>query len=471
MTVSRSYPVLAGLVLGLVLAPAARADKMDKDSKKWMEEVQPIMLEDEEKTFKDLKDRAERDEFQKIFWARRNPEGAESPENPFKGEYTRARRDAEIKFKAAGGANSDCGRVQIVLGAPDDVKSDTRSMPATELSLRRPPETWIYRDRPGLKFAGGEIEIAFEEGCQLPPGNRMGSQLKRVAEGKVVNPSIDYRKTASGKLVPLVDLLPKPTPVMALLKEPRQDFPANAETNAFLRSAGGATYVVGLVRVQGTALSAEAGKTKAVVGVQAMDGSGKAQASTEREVVGEVGPDGSFVASYGVALKPGDYTLRVGVLDPKSNKGAVAEQPLKAPDYAVDELSLSPVLVLRDVQTVPPNPQDPMAAYQFGDMRMLARFGNTFTKEDAVTLLAFIYNPKVDEATGKPSTSASFVIMKDGKPLARGEEVTYDTPGAGPSVGPVPLTNYQPGKYVVQVKVRDNVAKKDYQQEATFEVK
>ena len=35
----------------------------------------------------------------------------------------------------------------------------------------------------------------------------------------------------------------------------------------------------------------------------------------------------------------------------------------------------------------------------------------------------------------------------------------------------MPLTKYEPGKYVVQLKVRDNVAKKDYTQEAKFEVK
>jgi len=259
---------------------------------------------------------------------------------------------------------------------------------------------------------------------------------------------------------------------MALLKSPRQDFPAKAETNAFMRSPGGATYIAGLVRVDASALSLEGSKAKAVVGVQALDGAGKAQASSEREVVGDVGADGGFVASYGISLKPGDYTLRVGVLDPKTSKGSVAEQPLKMPDYMGEELTLSPLLVLRDVQDhVTPNPQDPMAAFQFGSMRMLARFGNTFTKEDTVTLLAFIYNPKVDEATGKPSTTASFTIMRDGKPVARGEEVQYDTLGAGPSVGPVPLTAYQPGKYTAQLKVRDNVAKKDYTQEAVFEVK
>jgi GWxTD domain-containing protein len=467
MSVRRWCSALVGLVLGLVLVPAARADKMDKDSKKWMDEVKPILLPDEEKTFKDLKDKADRDEFQKIFWARRNPEGPEAAENSFKAEFTKARAEAENKFKGSGGADSDCARVMLLLGPPDDIKKAQGS----ELSVRRGPETWTYRDRAGLKFKDGQIDIGFDEGCQFPAGARWGDQLNKVAEGKVVNPNIDYRRGADGKLMKLVDLLPKPSPVMALLKAPRQDFPLNAQTHTFLRSPGGATYVAGLVRVDGSSLSAEAGKAKAVVGLQVVDGGGKAQASSEREVVGEVNPDGSFVASYGVALKPGDYTLRVGVLDPKSNKGTVAEQPLKTPDYAGEELTLSPVLVLRDVQEVAANPQDPMAAFQFGPMRFLARFGNTFAKDDAVTLLAFIYNPKVDDATGKPSTTASFTILRDGKPLAKGEDVTYDTPGAGPSVGPVPLTTYQPGKYTAQLKVRDNVAKKDYTQEAIFEVK
>ena len=468
MSVPRWFRALAGLVLGLVLAPAALADKMDKDSKKWMDEVRPILLQEEEKTFKDLKDKADRDEFQKIFWARRNPSGAESADNPYKAEYAKARADVETRFRSSGGANSDCGRVMLLLGPPDDIK---KGVSTTELSVQRSPETWVYRDRAGLKFKDGQIEISFDEGCRFPSGAGLNDQLNRLAEAKVLNPNIDYRRGSDGRLVKLVDLLPKPTPVMALLKEPRQDFPLNAQTNAFLRSPNGATYVAGLVRVEGSALSAEAGKVKAVLGVQVMDDGGKAQASSEREVVGDVAPDGSFVASYGLALKPGDYTLRVGLFDPKSNKGTVAEQPLKTPDYGGAEMSLSPVLVLRDVQEVPANPQDPMAAFQFGNMRMLARYGNAFSKDDAVTLLAFIYNPKVDEATGKPSTTAGFTILRDGKPLARGEEVTYDSPSAGPSVGPVPLTNYQPGKYTVQLKVRDNVAKKDFTQEATFEVK
>jgi hypothetical protein len=99
------------------------------------------------------------------------------------------------------------------------------------------------------------------------------------------------------------------------------------------------------------------------------------------------------------------------------------------------------------------------------------RFGNVFTKDDSVTLLAFIYGGKVDVASGKPSLTASFTILSEGQPVARAPEQTYDTSPTGPSVGPVPLATYKPGKYVVQVKVKDNVSKKDYAAETTFEVR
>jgi hypothetical protein len=104
-------------------------------------------------------------------------------------------------------------------------------------------------------------------------------------------------------------------------------------------------------------------------------------------------------------------------------------------------------------------------------MRFVPRYGNVFSPADSIYMLTFLYNPKVDAATGKPSATASFAILQDGKRKAEAPGQNYDTPGAGPSVGPVPLAKFTPGKYVAQVKVRDNVAKKDLTEEATFEVK
>ena len=48
-----------------------------------------------------------------------------------------------------------------------------------------------------MKFKDGQVQIAFDEDCQLPQGARLGEQLERVAEGKIVNPNLDYREGAA----------------------------------------------------------------------------------------------------------------------------------------------------------------------------------------------------------------------------------------------------------------------------------
>ena len=125
----------------------------------------------------------------------------------------------------------------------------------------RAPQIWTFRDRPAMKFQGGQVQIEFDENCQLPQGARLGDQLNRIAEGRIVKPDLNYRRGGDNKIVKLVDQLPKPTPVMALLKAPRQDFTTAAEANMFLRTTGG-TYVAGLVHAPaGTvAVQDQAGK-------------------------------------------------------------------------------------------------------------------------------------------------------------------------------------------------------------------
>src|SRR5262249_38156667 len=154
------------------------------------------------------------------------------------------RADADARFKTAGAAGSatDCGRVFILLGEPNDVKKEPRG----ENPGFRQPEVWTYKDRPGFNFAGGQIQVPFDRQCQLPQGSGFDAQLKRPAEAKIVSPNIGFRMTADGHLVKLVDQLPKPSPAQALLKDPRQDFPVATQQKLMMRGKEGATYVGGL---------------------------------------------------------------------------------------------------------------------------------------------------------------------------------------------------------------------------------
>ena len=127
----------------------ARAQKLDKDDKKWLDDVRPLIVPDEEKTYKGLKDKADRLEFQKIFWARRDPDLA-TPENEFQAQYVKAYAEAD-QYQVPGklGVETDCGRIFILLGKPDEVQKDqVGANPAArsrDLDLPRPPGPDLHR--------------------------------------------------------------------------------------------------------------------------------------------------------------------------------------------------------------------------------------------------------------------------------------------------------------------------------------
>src|SRR5262249_56598444 len=120
-----------------------------------VEGPRPVAWRTEEKTFRALRDRAARLESEKISWARRDPD-LDTPENEFQATYNSARAEVDRQFKVGGTAGSltDCGRVYLLLGKPDDMKQDKVSGDVPSL---RPSEIWTYRDRPGQTFAGGQV--------------------------------------------------------------------------------------------------------------------------------------------------------------------------------------------------------------------------------------------------------------------------------------------------------------------------
>jgi GWxTD domain-containing protein len=464
---------LAVAVLGVGVPAALLA--LDKEDKKWLDEVRPIMLTDEEKSYRNLKEKADRLEFQKIFWARRNPD-LDAPQNEYQAEYQKAVAEADTKFKVAGrpGSTTDCGRVFILLGKPDEVKKEEGSVSPG----LRPAETWIYRDRPNQTFAGGQAQIAFDGECKFPMGSRASEQLNRVAESKIAHPNIDYRLNKDGRLVKLADLLPKPTAAQALLKNPRQDFPVSTQV-VFLKVQDGGSAVLGMVRGEAAGLTVEevGGKkvAKVVVAAQALDENGKVAAFAEQPTTAPV-VDGALVGSYRMGLKAGKYTLKAGALDEKTGKGSVAMIPLEVPNFNKGELTLGTLLLLQDVEELPaggnPDPQHPYGAFTLGSARLIPHFGQTFSKNDSISIFYQFYDLKVDEATGKASGTASLSILRDGKTtVAKAPEQSIETVVGGNVVGPVPLAKYDPGKYVVQLKVTDKLAKKDLAQEVPFEIK
>ncbi len=457
------------LALGIGLLPAsARADKMSKEDKAWLDSVLPLMLLDEEKRFKDLKDKVDRAEFQRIFWARRNKD-LESTTNESEGDFKALAAEADKRYTVRGrkGSQSDCGRVFILLGEPTEVKKDDDE---GEPGLRS-AESWYYK---GPQYQGGQAAISFDGLCMGQANLRQ--QIDRVAEIRVVHPNIDYRTGQDGRIVKLADQLPKPSPMQALLKAPRQDFSLSAQPQ-FLKVEGGGTAVMGLLRGDGSALGAvdQGGKkvARVTVGALVLDANGKLTAVDQREQAVQLAADGAFVASYRLMLKPGKYTLKSGLLDPKSSKGSAAEIPLEVPDFNTGELSATTML-LRDIEEVTPGTVDndhALSGFALPTGRLSPILGNTLTKSDSLQIFFQYYDGKLDETTQKANVIVSVSLLKGVRPVANAQDQTFDRVVAGNAVGPIPLASYVPGTYTARVRINDMVAKKELVKEMTFELK
>ncbi len=168
---------LAALLLALGSSPVLAApqtfggkaagdeERLDFYQKWISEDVFYIATPDEKEVFAKLATDQERDRFIEDFWRRRDPD-PKTAVNEFREEHYRRLAYANERFKVGrSGWRTDRGRVYILYGPPNRV----RSYPAGSLYNRPleegggqtktfPFEVWSYRSIPGL---GSDIELEF----------------------------------------------------------------------------------------------------------------------------------------------------------------------------------------------------------------------------------------------------------------------------------------------------------------------
>lgn len=464
-----------------IVAGAAAAPAADTSGERWFKQIRLLVLPDEEALHASLADPADRAEFERIFWARRDPDPT-TPANEFQGAVARARSRADERFTRSGqkGSDTDCGQLFVLLGEPTEVigrETKVHFDAAEALRGSRRPEVWIYRSRPGdaVAFTGGELRVALDEECRFAEGARVRDDLLRVARSKVVQSRLGYLKKPDGHLARLEDVRAalSAAPVPTALGAMRADFPLALEPKMLLHTPGGEAYSAGLIRADLKGLRAGDGAPPpaldATVTVQAVDAAGQAAPMIERAVRGAVSADGTFTASYGLPLRPGRYVLRVGLV--AGDKTSVVSTPIEVPDYDAPGLKLGSLLVYPETSAAPPaDARDPYSAFTVGALRLRPHFGNVFTKVESVHAVCVIYGGQPDAATGKPSLRARLSFNKEGRPVAMGQPETFDTTSAVVSVGPVPLADFAPGRYVARMEAIDLVSGKSETQETAFEI-
>jgi GWxTD domain-containing protein len=490
LTIPLSLWLAAGPSLAIAADPTV-------DTRRFPQVARLLLLPEEQPVLKGLGDEKDRLEFQRIFWARRDPAPA-TPANEMRDAWEQAVVRADGLFATSGqrGSQTGCGQVFLLLGDPREVVGRGVEVygahppqagvlrdggETTYRALKdgsRRPEIWIYRSQAGdaFQFPGGELHIAMDETCRFAEGGLVLDELRRAARARVVRPELAYQVGPDGHLVRLEAVAAATggaASARSLLAAPRTDFPLAAEPKVVMRGPKGEAWVAGLVRLS-PAASATADPLRVSLVAQAADATGQTVASAAREALVPAEADGSRVASWGLSLKPGRYKVSVAAVLSETAQGSVGVLDVEVPDFAAETLVASPLVVYPDEPPAPgaPDARDPYAALQLGPTRLRPRFGNVFTPADSLLVVATLYGAKVDAPTGQASLRSRYsILLKDGKPVARGAEDAFTTPNAVASVGPIPLSSYAPGAYVVRLDVTDAVAKQNLRQEVPFEIR
>ncbi len=458
-------PLLISVVLASGSPSVARAELTKDDANRWARRVHLLATPDEEKIYKDLKDLADKEEFQRQFWARRGPDAAAAQTFRARLEATWKRADGLFSQDGRAGSETGCGQVLALLGDPQEVSGrEVRQLYDNQQYSRegaRRPEVWIYRSRPDdpPPFVGGVLRVSFDDACRFAEGGRGLEELRDVARRNVARPAINYASdAATGHLLPWLE----PASVA---------YSVRLEPKLLIRAKAGASYAAGLV-LAGPLAHAEGDTSARLVQVvtQALDTAGAIVASTEKTLAIPLGADGMLTGSYGIAVAPGRYTIRVTV-SVGGGSAAATTEPIDVPDFDAGHLSVSPLLCYPEGSAAKPDPQGPFAAFTLGSATIAPRPGNVFSTRDSLNVIAMLYGGKLDAAVGHATVQSTFTLLKDGNPVAKGDPETFEQPSAVASVGPVPLAGYAPGVYQVRLEAKDVQAGLQETREATFEVR
>jgi GWxTD domain-containing protein len=459
------------LAATLVIAGNTKAPELDKKATEWLEEVRLLLLPEEAELFPRL-DPADREEFRRLFWARRSADPRSvAAEGPDAYRKLRAHSDARYSYARQKGSRTGCGQVLALLGEPDErigrelkIRFDSRE-PMEKGALQ--PETWVYKSREGrlFKLPGAELRLEFDDTCRFVESAPVAEELRRAAQALVVHPGIAYDIGPSGRLVGLRDALAAASPAQALLAKTPADFPLEVELKLLLRDASGAGFAAGLARGRPDPASLT---TPVLVAAEARDSSGKVAARFERRITPAQEGDG-VVAGWGLSLPAGRYKVRVGL--GAGSAASVTATTVEVPRFEDSGLVVTPLFLATEAASPPPGASgDPYAPFVIGASRLVPRFGNVFRARDALQVVAVLYGGSADPTTGKAALRTRYVFLKDGKPVARDEQVLA-TPSAVASVGPVPLGDFAPGLYMVRLEVTDESARRTETRDAPFEIR
>ncbi len=498
--------------------------EMESAYKKWLTEEVPYIITDEERAaFRKLSTDDEREQFIEQFWERRNPNPG-SVENEFKEEYYRRIAYANERY-ASGfpGWKSDRGRIYIMYGPADQIESHPSGG-----SYVRPPEegggetstypfeTWRYRYIDGigqniiLEFVDpsmtGEYRLTMDPGEKdallhvpgagltmyeamgirskadrfvandmMTTGGAIGGNPERM---NIFNRLDLYARIFKPPSVKFNDLKASVTSRLAA-----QLLPFDVRTD-FIRVTEDSVLTPITLQISNRDLHFEnkGGVMHAVLEIFGeVTTPGGRRASTFEDALGLDVPENDFqryvdrksVYQKVVPLRPGLYKLAVVLKDQINGNMGSIEIRFQVPRIDEEKLSNSTLILADQIQPLPTS-QVGTGPFVIGGTKVRPSVKSQFTRDQSLGIYMQVYNLGIDPDTRKPQADISYAITRDGKSLLSHTEQAAKIDNASQQVTlqkTMPLKTLAPGKYTVQITVKDNVKNQTVSPSTTFELR
>jgi len=494
----------------------AAKEKVKSVYKRWKDEdVRWIITDEERKIFDSLKTDDEREQFIEGFWYRRDPD-PDTDVNEYREEYYQRIAYANEHYTSGiPGWKTDRGRIYIMFGKADQIETHpsggSYDRPAWEgggTTSTYPFEIWWYRYIEGV---GSDVEIEFVDptgsgeyriarspdekdallytpnaGLTLSEQLGLTTKADRIAYGGFGGGGQGnqmFGQRAKDNPFEKLDLLAK------LSRPPRVRFnelAGIAESDLPKPSFDvlDAVMNVNLLRVTEnavlTSITVEMGNQDLVykdigglpqaainIFAKITNVSGRRAGLFEDIVTSSFTPEALAVGQQmkstynkNVVLPPGNYKIDMVVRDVNSGKTGVLRKGFTVPKYEEGKLSTSTLILAAKIE--PLNGRLPSGQHVLGSLKVIPNATGEFKQDQTLGIYMQVYNVGIDQATLRPSVDIEYVISQKSKEVMRIKEDGKSGLGSINSqqmtlARLVPLKDFKPGFYDIQVNIKDNV--------------
>jgi len=499
------------------------AKELSNDQRDWLDNDVPYIITPAERAaYLQLGTNEERDQFIEHFWDLRNPE-PDLGENSFEEEHYRRIAYANEHFSSGiPGWKTDRGHIYILWGPPDEIETHptggTYDRPMWQgggSTTTYPWEVWRYRhldeiaENIELEFVdpsgSGEYHLTRDPGEKDALAHVPGAGLG-ISEMMNGGSKAQRFTNSNGTTLPVpIGAIPSNMGefesldrYFRVMRPPEHLKDLAAEVSSrLIRNPMRIDYAVDYLRVTNDSVLVpitlqipnremayrdNKGVQSATLNLYARvtTPSGKVVQTFEQAISRDV-PDSLFqktleqasIFQKAVPLRPGLYRLDVVVKDVESGNVGVIGTALRVPRFEDATLGASTLVIADQIESVPAE-QLGLGPFVFGSYKVRPRLSREFRTAENLGLFLQVYNLQSDDAIHRSSVYVTYRLLKEQREIWTTTESSDSIHQAGEQITVnrlIPLSAFAPGRYSLEVLVRDRVSGQSITRNAEFTLK